>query len=65
MHRFIQPCFALGNLSIYRYAIAGRQAQQHTWLHFRQWHAFFTFVSNQARVGGVKSSNFSSAFEER
>ncbi|CSQ70955.1 Uncharacterised protein [Shigella sonnei] len=26
-HRFIQPCFALGNLAIYRHAIAGRQAQ--------------------------------------
>lgn len=52
-------CFAI-NLAISRHAIAGRQAQQHTWLHFLSG----TFSPSSVTRRGIKSV-FLSAFEER
>ena len=48
-HGFIQPGFALSDFAIYRNAVTGGQAQQHSRLNVCQRHVLFAFVGNNTR----------------
>ncbi len=64
-HRFIKPGFALAYHAVDRDAVAGSQAQRHAGLNFRERQIFLASAATTRAEGGVRSSSFSSAFEER